>query len=264
MYMQSPAGATIEAILWLYDFISFFLVIMFAFIAWFFIYIMIDFPDDKRNADEANLCEKENSYSKTSKIIHMGSLEVVWTLVPVLILTFIAVPSFNVLYAFDVVSDPEITIKAIGNQWYWSYEVAPQEVYLPEEMWLENYNVPNEGETHEEFIKYSKIEAQSCDSYMIDADELMLGSYRLLETDQFLQLPVGFTIRVIVTAGDVLHSFAIPALGVKIDAVPGRLNQTVLHVWVPGIYYGQCSELCGVGHGFMPIKLEFVEFNTQE
>jgi len=251
--MQSPAGATIEAILWLYDFISFFLVIMFAFIAWFFIYIMIDFAEERDDSESTNITAKENSHSKTSKIIHMGSLEVIWTIIPVLILTFIAVPSFDVLYAFDVVSDPEITIKAIGNQWYWSYEAAPQEVFLPMEM------RPDESDSN-----YARVEAVSCDSYIIDADELMLGHYRLLETDQFFQLPVGFTIRFIVTAGDVLHSFAIPALGVKIDAVPGRLNQTVLHVWVPGVYYGQCSELCGVGHGFMPIKLEFVEININD
>jgi cytochrome c oxidase subunit 2 len=162
-----------------------------------------------------------------SRRTHNTLLEVVWTAVPVLILVIIAIPSFRLLYYADVVPDTDMTIKAIGRQWYWSYEYPD----------------------HDNF---------TFDAFMLRDDELEPGMQRLLETDNRLVLPTGTNIKVQVTASDVLHSWAMPSLGVKIDAVPGRLNEIWIHIIEPGVYYGQCSEICGVMHGFMPITIEAV------
>ncbi len=162
-----------------------------------------------------------------SRRTHNALLEVAWTAVPVLILVVIAIPSFKLLYYMDRVEDAELTIKAIGNQWYWTYEY------------------PDNGEF-------------TFDAYMVADEDLEAGQPRLLTTDAAVVLPVDTTIRVLVTATDVLHSWAVPAFGVKIDAVPGRLNETWLRIEEPGMYYGQCSELCGDYHGFMPIMIKAV------
>jgi cytochrome c oxidase subunit 2 len=162
-----------------------------------------------------------------SKTTHNTMIEMLWTVVPVIILVVIAVPSFKLLYMQDVIPKADLTIKATGSQWYWSYEY------------------PDHG----------KFEF---DSNMIPDDELKPGQKRLLETDNSVVVPVNATVRVLVAAGDVLHSWAVPAFGVKIDAVPGRLNQTWFKATREGTYYGQCSELCGVNHGFMPIQIEVV------
>jgi len=159
-------------------------------------------------------------------------IEVIWTLTPALILITIALPSFKLLYLMDEILDPTITIKTIGRQWYWEYEYSD---YISPEL--------------------------SFESYMIPTDNLEEGQLRLLEVDNRLILPSETSIRVIVTAADVLHAWTIPSLGVKIDCVPGRLNQTSLYVKRNGVYYGQCSELCGVQHGFMPIVIEVVNIN---
>jgi cytochrome c oxidase subunit 2 len=132
----------------------------------------------------------------------------------------------------DEILDPTITIKAIGRQWYWEYEYSD---YISPEL--------------------------SFESYMIPTDNLEEGQLRLLEVDNRLILPSDTSIRVIVTAADVLHAWAVPSLGVKMDCVPGRLNQTSMYVKRNGVYYGQCSELCGVQHGFMPIVIEVVNIN---
>jgi cytochrome c oxidase subunit 2 len=163
-----------------------------------------------------------------SKRTHNTLLEVVWTAVPVLILVIIAIPSFRLLYYADVVPDTEMTIKAIGRQWYWSYEYPD----------------------HDNF---------TFDAFMLQDDQLEPGMQRLLETDNRVVLPANTNIKVQVTASDVLHSWAMPSLGIKIDAVPGRLNEVWININEPGVYYGQCSELCGVMHGFMPITIEAVE-----
>lgn len=159
-------------------------------------------------------------------------IEVIWTITPALILITIALPSFKLLYLMDEILDPTITIKAIGRQWYWEYEYSD---YISPEL--------------------------SFESYMIPTDNLEEGQLRLLEVDNRLILPSDTSIRVIVTAADVLHSWAVPSLGVKMDCVPGRLNQTSIYVKRNGVYYGQCSELCGVQHGFMPIVIEVVNIN---
>ena len=134
----------------------------------------------------------------------------------------IAIPSFKLLYAQKVIPEAEMTIKAIGQQWYWTYE-------------------------------YPDHDDLTFDALMIADEDLEEGQLRLLETDNRVVLPVGTNIRILVTAGDVLHAWAISAFGIKIDAVPGRINETCVHIEHEGVYYGQCSELCGTNHGFMPI-----------
>ena len=175
--------------------------------------------------------------SNKSPIVHKylnhGTLiELIWTITPALILIAIAFPSFRLLYLLDEVISPTITIKVVGHQWYWSYEYSD---YINER-----------GESIE------------FDSYMIPESDLELGQFRLLDVDNRVIVPVDTHIRVIVTGADVIHSWAVPSLGVKIDAVPGRLNQTSFLAERTGVFYGQCSEICGVWHGFMPIAVEAV------
>lgn len=162
-----------------------------------------------------------------SKTTHNVPLEIVWTLVPVLILLAIAIPSFRLLFFGAVTPEADMTIKVIGNQWNWTYEY------------------PDHGD-----ISYTSI--------MVKQADLKPGQPRLLTADNPLVLPVDTVIRIQITASDVLHSFAVPAFGVKMDAVPGRLNETWAKIEKPGIYYGQCSELCGKDHAFMPIEVHAV------
>ncbi len=163
-----------------------------------------------------------------SKTTHNTMLEIVWTVVPVIILVVIAVPSFRLLYNQDVIPEADVTVKAIGNQWYWSYEYPD----------------------HPDIIFDANI--------LSDEDAVAAGHPRLLGTDERVVVPVNKVIRVQVTANDVIHAWTIPAFGAKIDAVPGVLNETWFKATKPGLYYGQCSELCGINHGFMPIMVEVV------
>jgi cytochrome c oxidase subunit 2 len=162
-----------------------------------------------------------------SKTTHNTLIEVVWTVVPIMILVAIAIPSFKLLYFMDRTTEAELTLKAIGHQWYWSYE-------------------------------YPDHDDLTFDAVMKGEDELEDGEPRLLATDNRVVLPVDTNIRLLITADDVLHSWAVPAFGVKTDAVPGRLNETWVRIEREGTYYGQCSELCGINHGFMPIAVEAV------
>nr|UFZ13088.1 cytochrome c oxidase subunit II [Protohermes sinuolatus] len=168
----------------------------------------------------------------TNRLLLEGqTIEIIWTILPAITLIFIALPSLQLLYLLDEISDPSITFKAIGHQWYWSYE-------------------------------YSDFLNTEFDSYMIPMNEMSDSNFRLLDVDNRIILPMLSQIRVLVTATDVLHSWTIPALGVKIDATPGRLNQTSFFVNRPGLFYGQCSEICGANHSFMPIVLESVSTNS--
>lgn len=164
-------------------------------------------------------------------MVHGTTLEVIWTIAPAIILILIGVPSFKLLYLQDEIIDAALTIKAIGRQWYWSYEYS---------------DYTNNGDS----ITY--------DSYMIPTADLNEGDTRLLEVDNRITLPIDTNTRIVTTASDVIHSFAVPSLGVKVDAVPGRLNATSTQIDRPGTFYGQCSEICGYGHGFMPIVVEAV------
>nr|YP_010713437.1 cytochrome c oxidase subunit II [Mooreobdella quaternaria]WDA96112.1 cytochrome c oxidase subunit II [Mooreobdella quaternaria] len=160
-------------------------------------------------------------------IFEAQEIETFWTIAPAFILVSIALPSIQLLYAMDEMFSPAITIKAMGHQWYWSYE-------------------------------YGDFNNISFDSYMIPTEQLSLGDYRLLEVDNRLVVPMNMEIRMIVSAADVIHSWAVPSLGVKMDAIPGRLNQMSFYVKAPGVYYGQCSEICGINHSFMPISMEVI------
>jgi cytochrome c oxidase subunit II len=169
-----------------------------------------------------------------SRRTHNTLLEIAWTTVPVLVLVVIAIPSFKLLYYEDVVPDSELTLKAIGHQWYWTYEY------------------PDNGDF-------------TFDANLVDTADLKPGQLRLLTTDNPVVVPVDTNIRLLTTATDVIHSWAVPSFGVKIDAVPGRMNESWFRVEAPGTYYGQCSELCGDLHGFMPIMVKAVskdEFKT--
>lgn len=169
----------------------------------------------------------EKANPKPAQFTHNVMIEVIWTLVPVLILIAIAIPSFQMLYFNDRVENPDMTLKVTGRQWYWDYEYPD-----------------NDG------IAFS--------SYMIPDAEIKDGQHRLLSTDNIVVLPIDTNIQILVTGGDVIHSWAVPALGVKIDAIPGRHNETWVRIEKPGTYYGQCSELCGKDHAFMPIEIKAV------
>ena len=175
-----------------------------------------------------------------SKTSHNGLLEVVWTLVPVIILLVIAVPSIKLLAAQYAPPKADLTVKVIGNQWYWSYEYPDNGVTFDSNILKEKSDL-----TAAELAKGAR--------YRTDAD-----GPRLLAVDQRMVIPVGAVVKVIVTANDVIHSFAVPAFWTKMDAVPGRLNETWFKVERPGVYYGQCSELCGIKHAYMPIAVEVV------
>uniref|UniRef100_UPI0030FF1D05 cytochrome c oxidase subunit II n=1 Tax=Astroscopus sexspinosus TaxID=3127373 RepID=UPI0030FF1D05 len=173
--------------------------------------------------------------TKLSNILTIDAqaLEMVWTLLPGMVLTLVALPSLRILYLMDEINNPHLTIKAVGHQWYWTYE----------------------------YSDYGNVEF---DSYMIPSQDLAPGQFRLLDADHRMVIPVESPIRILVTAEDVLHSWAIPSMAVKIDAVPGRLNQTTLMATRPGVFYGQCSEICGANHSFMPIVVEAIPLENFE
>nr|YP_009504006.1 cytochrome c oxidase subunit II [Buceros bicornis]AWT40539.1 cytochrome c oxidase subunit II [Buceros bicornis]WRH36707.1 cytochrome c oxidase subunit II [Buceros bicornis]WRH36755.1 cytochrome c oxidase subunit II [Buceros bicornis]WRH36803.1 cytochrome c oxidase subunit II [Buceros bicornis] len=161
----------------------------------------------------------------SSSTVDAQEIELIWTILPAIVLILLALPSLQILYMMDEINEPDLTLKAIGHQWYWSYE-------------------------------YTDFKDLTFDAYMVPTMDLPLGHFRLLETDHRIIIPMESLIRIIVTADDVLHSWAIPTLGVKTDAIPGRLNQTSFITTRPGIFYGQCSEICGANHSFMPIVVE--------
>jgi len=173
---------------------------------------------------------RRNVNPNPSKRSHNTFIEILWTGIPVVILIAMAIPSFKLVYQQDVIPETEMTIKVIGHQWYWEYQ-------------------------------YPEHDDLSFESYLVPDEELKDGQPRLLTVDNRLVLPVNKNIHVLITAGDVLHSFAMPSLGVKRDAVPGRLNETWMRIDKPGIYRGQCSEICGTGHGYMPVVIEALSEN---
>lgn len=215
---QDPATPIMEGIINLHHDLMFFICVISIFVSWMLGRTLWHFEQSQNPVP--------------SSLTHGTLIEMIWTVTPAIILLVIAIPSFSLLYAMDEVISPAITIKTLGRQWYWSYEYSD---------YANEYN---------ESIVY--------DSYMIPEEDLELGQLRLLEVDNRMVVPINTHIRVIVTAADVLHSWAIPSLGIKCDAIPGRLNQTSLFVKREGIYYGQCSEICGINHGFMPIVIEAV------
>ena len=167
-----------------------------------------------------------------SNTSHNTLIEVIWTLVPCLILILMAVPSFKLLYSQDKIPPADVTIKAIGYQWYWGYEYPDENIVF--------------------------------ESYMIQDSELLPGQPRLLSVDNEIVVPVNKVVKVLITANDVLHAWALPSFGVKRDAVPGRINETWFKADRTGTFYGQCSELCGIKHAFMPITVKVVTQKNYE
>lgn len=219
---QDPASPIMEGIINLHNDIFFFLIVIVVLVGWMLYRTLWIFNESSNKKPDTNL-------------IHGTLIEILWTVLPSLILLLIAVPSFALLYAMEEVINPAITIKAIGHQWYWSYEYS-------------DYNTNDE-------------DSIAFDSYMVPEDELSEGQFRLLEVDNRVVVPTNTHVRVITTSADVLHSWAVPSAGIKMDACPGRLNQTDLFLKREGVYYGQCSEICGVNHGFMPIVVEAVSLD---
>jgi len=215
---QDPATPIMEGIINLHHDLMFFVCVISIFVTWMLGRTLWHF--------------EKTQNSVASFLTHGTLLEIIWTVTPAFILMIIAIPSFSLLYAMDEVISPAITIKTLGHQWYWSYEYS---------------DYTNKSE-----------EVLTFDSYMIPEEDLNFGQLRLLEVDNHLVVPINTHIRVIISSADVLHSWAVPSLGIKCDAVPGRLNQTSMFVKREGLYYGQCSEICGINHGFMPIVVEAV------
>jgi cytochrome c oxidase subunit 2 len=220
---QDPATPIVEGIINLHHDIVLYETIIFGLVSWIFLRTIYLFADSKTN-------------TYRFPVNHNSVLEFVWTLIPALILLVIAIPTFALLYGMDDIIAPEITIKVLGHQWYWRYEYA-------------DYQFANKT-------------CMTIESYMVRDGDLEWGQLRLLEVDNRLVLPINTNIRLLITAADVLHSWAVPSLGIKLDACPGRINQTALYINRAGVFYGQCSEICGVNHGFMPIVVEAVSVDN--
>jgi len=230
-YFQDQNTPIFEAIVDLHNDIMFYLIMILLVVLTMLINIIISFCLKLHKINSEREYNERPRVLQNRRLVHGTLLEIVWTIIPSVILFLIAGPSFALLYSMDEIMDPAITIKAIGHQWYWTYEYA------------------------DHFVQGTVIVSSS----MRPENELSIGELRLLEVDHKMIIPARTLIRVIVTADDVLHSWAIPSLGVKMDAVPGRLNSLSLFVKRQGIFYGQCSELCGVQHGFMPICIKAVD-----
>lgn len=226
---QTPVSPVMEGIINFHHDLFFFLVVVVIFVLYLLVRVVMLFNKD----------------SNPTPIIvtHAPTIEIIWTIIPALILIIIAIPSFSLIYSIDELVQPVLTVKVIGHQWYWSYEFLNPNVIL--------------NEYFKDDLTFDDV-SFTFDSYMVAEEDLQDKTARLLEVDNKLYLPVEVNVRLLITSGDVLHSWAVPALGVKLDACPGRLNQTSVYIKRIGTFYGQCSEICGVNHGFMPIQVEGV------
>jgi len=231
-YFQEPHSPVAEGIFLFHNDLRVILIGILIFVRYILYICLSKFKQYKTN----------NNRLYSAQLTHFAGLEIVWTIRPALILGVIAIPSFALLYSIDEIIEPLRTIKVIGHQWYWSYE------YLNPIALTEFYNNNN--------ILIEGLETETTfDSYLTDN-----SNKRLLIVDRHLILPIKRHIRAIITSADVLHSWAIPSLGVKLDACPGRLNQTSFYINHRGTYYGQCSEICGQNHGFRPIGIIAKDF----
>ncbi len=211
--LPTPASATAERIVAFHDLLLWIITAITIFVVVLLGYVCVRF--------------RESRNPTPSRTTHNTLVEVLWTVIPVLILVAIAVPSFRLMYYADHVEDADMTLKVVGHQWYWSYEY------------------PDHGNF-------------TFDANMVADADLKPGQNRLMETDNRVVLPVGRKVRLLFTSTDVLHSWSISEFGVRLDAVPGRLNETWVEIDRPGVYYGFCSELCGINHAYMPITVEAV------
>jgi len=219
LYFQDSASPQMEAIVELHNNIMFYLFAILFSVGWILISIVRNYISTK-------------SIISNKYLNHGTLIELIWTITPALILIFIAFPSFKLLYLMDEVTDPNLTLTVEGHQWYWSYQYVD---FLNQD---------------EEFIEY--------DSYLVPESDLEKGGLRMLEVDNRVILPELTHARLMISAADVIHSFACPALGIKADAYPGRLNQMSVHINREGTFYGQCSEICGILHSSMPISIQSV------
>jgi len=220
---QDAATPMAEGMIDFHHYLMFFLIVICSMVFWMLYRAIVLFNESENPAAQ--------------KFTHSSTLEIIWTLLPAFILLLIAAPSFSLLYSLDENIDPDLTIKIIGHQWYWSYEYS--DPLLTED---------NSG--------FEMVDGIAFDSYLIRDDDLELGQLRLLEVDNRVALPSGRHIRILITSTDVLHSWAVPSFGIKVDACPGRLSQASLYILREGYFFGQCSEICGQNHGFMPIVVE--------
>ena len=219
IYFQDSATPQMEGLVELHDNIMYYLVIILFAVGWILLSIVRNYISTKSPISH--------------KYLNHGTLiELIWTITPAVILILIAFPSFKLLYLMDEVSDPSMSVLAEGHQWYWSYQY------------------PDFLDSTDELIEF--------DSYIVPESDLEFGTLRMLEVDNRVIIPELTHTRFIVTSGDVIHSFACPALGIKCDAYPGRLNQVSVFINRPGVFYGQCSEICGILHSSMPIVVESV------
>ena len=219
IYFQDSATPQMEGLIELHDIIMYYLIVILFGVGWIIFSIIFNF------------IEKKSPISH--KYLNHGTLiELIWTITPAIILILIAFPSFKLLYLMDEVNDPSMSVLAEGHQWYWSYQ-------------------------YPDFIDSSN-ESIEFDSYIVPDSDLEEGQLRMLEVDNRIIVPEETHIRFIITAADVIHSYACPSLGIKCDAYPGRLNQISAYINREGVFYGQCSEICGILHSSMPIVIESV------
>ena len=199
------------------------------------------------------LKENKNEFLKVNDLSEYKNLELIWCVFPVSVLFLIGGPSFSLLFSMDPPLDPVLTIRVVGYQWYWTYSYTNEKS-------LDIFD--NTKFKVDNFVTYTDV--KKITSVMLQEDDLVKGDHRLLEVDNRIVVPVGVPVRFLITANDVLHSWSVPTLGIKIDAVPGRLNQFITEIKKPGIFYGQCSELCGANHAFMPIVLQATTLSEYE
>lgn len=219
LYFQDSATPQMEGLVELHDNIMYYLVLILFTVGWMLLSVIINFASKKALFSH--------------KYVNHGTLiELIWTITPAIILILVAFPSFKLLYLMDEVNDPSMSILAEGHQWYWSYQY------------------PDFIDSNEEFIEF--------DSYLVPDSDLEDGGLRMLEVDNRVIVPELTHVRFVITSGDVVHSFTCPALGIKCDAYPGRLNQVSVFINREGTFYGQCSEICGILHSSMPIVIESV------
>lgn len=219
IYFQDSATPQMEGLIELHDNIMYYLIIILFGVGWILVSVVRNYVSQKSPISH--------------KYLNHGTLiELIWTITPALILILIAFPSFKLLYLMDEVSDPSMSVLAEGHQWYWSYQY------------------PDFLDSSDEFIEF--------DSYIVPESDLEEGTLRMLEVDNRVILPELTHVRFIITSGDVIHSFSCNSLGIKCDAYPGRLNQVSVFINREGVFYGQCSEICGILHSSMPIVIESV------
>lgn len=227
-YFNESSSPTMEGIVNFHNH----LMVILSFILVFVFWIMINCIKSYSEFEISKIIQNNKRFQSLEPT-HSNLLEIIWTSVPVLILLFLATPSFTLLYSMDEIVDPELTLKILGHQWYWGYEMS-------------EYNTC-----------FGDLNLQyNC--YMMSLEGLPAekkGYFRLLETNRRVLLPTDTHVRLLVSAADVLHSWTVPSFGIKVDACPGRLNQLNLYLKRTGLFFGQCSEICGVNHGFMPISV---------